>query len=168
MAITNWITSTEVVSLAVKRGSYDKAIIEGNISLAQMKYLRKFLGDDFFNEINDEIVADNISSDNTALLTYLKPALAYFIVFESFFENEFKQTTKGSMSDLSEFGQKPSAAQLELRRQDLMNKANSWLDLAQEFIRDQRKITSTKYPNYSEGLSDTNQAKNNHYWIPND
>lgn len=168
MAITNWITSTEVVSLAVKRGSYDTAIIEGNISLAQMKYLRKFLGDDFFNEINDEIVADNISTDNTALLIYLKPALAYFIVFESFFENEFKQTTKGSMSDLSEFGQKPSAAQLELRRQDLMNKANSWLDLAQEFIRDQRKITSTKYPNYSEGLSDTNQAKNNHYWIPND
>lgn len=164
MAITNWITSTEVVALAVKRNSYDTAIIEGNIGLTQMKYIRPFLGDDFFNEINDSI--GSLSADNTALMVYLKYGLAYLVIYESFWQNEMKQTTKGAMVDLSEYGQKPSSAQLELARTDLLNKANSWLDLAQQFITDQQEIDSSKFPNYESGTSDKAQKSTSTYYVP--
>lgn len=165
-AITNWITADEVRSLAVKRTSFDTAIIEPNIPLAQRIHIYKFLGKDFYNEINAEIIASNLSEDNTALLVYLKKALAYFVLWESFFEMESKQTTKGMMQDLSEFGQKPSGKDLEIRRQDLLDKANKWLDLSQEYINEAQEDDSSKFPNYSAGISDTAQKSTVTVFIP--
>jgi hypothetical protein len=97
---------------------------------------------------------------------YLKYALAFFVIYESFWQTEMKQTTKGSMTDISEFGQKPSSAQLNLAHVDLLNKANSWLDLAQQFISDQQKITPSKFPNYQAGVSDSAQNSTSTYYVP--
>jgi hypothetical protein len=85
MAVTNWMTSEEVRTNAVKRTNFDTNVIDGNIYLCQVKYLKSFLGSDFYNEIHAQVVAEDISAENTLLLDdYLKYALAYFVSMSLF------------------------------------------------------------------------------------
>lgn len=167
MAVTNWMTSEEVRANAVKRTNFDTNVIDGNIYLCQVKYLKSFLGSDFYNEIHAQVVVDDISAENTLLLDdYLKYALAYFVLYESFWELNFKQTTKGSVMDYDELSNPVTSQQLDIKRNDFLDKANSWLDLAQDHIKTIQDSDSTKFPNYSVTLSDSSQDSFSHTYIP--
>lgn len=158
MSITNLITAAEVVSIAVKKTAYDTAKMEGNIPLAQLKYLKPFLGLDFYNELVSQ-APSSYTPDNQILVdVYLKKALAYFVVYETFWENQVKETNKGNVMNQGEFISQPEDTKLEMKWRDYLSKGNSWLSFTQEYIEEQQDADSSKFANYSKGVSD--EAKN--------
>lgn len=165
MAITNLITAANVVTYAVKKTTYDTTRITQNIPLVQEVYLRPFLGDDFY----EEIVAayGGYSSEQTDLMdNYIVPGLSYFVLYESFWENQVKETNAGNVLTTTEFSQNPSEKQLELKRSDYLDKGNKWFNMAQKFIEDSQETTPTLFANYSATLSDNAQESTSNIFIP--
>lgn len=157
MAINAFITSDEIRTRAVKKQTFDTEIIDGNIVLAQERHVRPVLGEDYYSELQSQS-PNSYTADNAAVMEYLKNALAYFVLYESFAEQTVKLTNKGAMVDLSPTSEPASDAMLNMRRTDLMSKAQSWLKIMRDFIRDAQDDDATKYPLFSTGYADDAQS----------
>ena len=165
MAITNLITAGEVVSKGVKKTSYDTTKITQNIPFSQERWIRPFLGDDFY----DELIAasGSFNTEQTDLMdNYIKPALSYFVLYDTFWENQIKEMNAGNVLAQTDFTSQPSTRMLEIKRNDLKEKANIWLNHAQKFIEDTIDSDSSKFTNYSAGLSDYAQRSGSNVYIP--
>ena len=80
---TEMITVQEVKDIAIVNSNLDTAYIDQYILYSQRFYIRKFLGNDFYEELLDQIENATLTTDNTNILVYIKNALAHYIVYES-------------------------------------------------------------------------------------
>lgn len=149
-AKTEIISCEEVRELALKTATFDDALIEDYILPAQRQYLRPFLGDDFYDEILDQ--AENVGTltadNNTLIDDYLKPMLAYYIVYDAFPSIAVNITSRGIMVNESETSVAASSSTQSMLRQNYLSMGERWEKDADKFIKDQQEADSTKYPDY--------------------
>lgn len=167
MALTEWMTTTEVKTMAVHKTSFDDSVIDDHIFLAQYRYLRPALGDDFYEEIEAQVAASSISADNTTLLNdYLKKALAHFVLYMCFYKHNFQESSKGTRRELSDYSEPVSGSDMENKRSNLLEIAQIWLNSAQQYIEKAQESDSSKFPNYSSNITDEAQEGFNQEYIP--
>jgi len=158
MTTTEIITTTEVRDLALRTSTFDAKLLEDYILPAQRQYLRPFLGKDYYNEILTQVEASTLSADNSTLLnSYLKPALAYFVVYDAFPNISMNITNKGIFINESETSQSASGGDRGGLRQNVSSMAERWRKDAKQFIRDEQDDDSAKFPDFSD--QDTNKNK---------
>lgn len=147
-ATTEIITTTEIIDLAVPfKAGFDSRIFDNHILKAQRKYVRVFLGDDYYEEILTQVEGSSLSSDNNTLLeSYLKPMLAHYIVYERIPYLREKITNSGVMNDFNNYSSQSN--QIGYMRNQLLADAQDYEKQADQFIRDAQEDDSTKYPDY--------------------
>ena len=167
MAKTSWITADQVRTFAVRKTEFDTTIVEPLIYPTQVKYMRKFLGNDFYDEIHAEVEAASISTDNQTLLDdYLKPALAFFVIGESVIDQHYKLTNNGFVVNQSANDVAVEAKDIDIIRQNYFAKGNDLLAVAQQYIHDAQKSDSSKFSNYSSLISDDGRGATTFEYIP--
>ena len=68
MAIAKFISETYIKENSIVNGNVDDKYIGSTIILCQKMYLIDILGTALYNEINNEIVAGTVSTDNANLI----------------------------------------------------------------------------------------------------
>lgn len=148
---TEIITTSEIKTHAITNTNLDVAYLEQYILLAQRKYIRKFLGNDFYEEILGQV--DNtatLTSDNSTLLEdYIKPCLAHYVVFESLPQIRNQISKGGVFNNLSETADVVSGGDYDRIRNDYIAKAEAFEYEIDYFIEDARDDDATKYPLYN-------------------
>lgn len=142
------MTAAEVKSQAIVDSNFDTAYIDQYILMAQRKYIKPFLGTDFYDEITDEIDT-TLSSDNDTLLDdYIKPALAHYVIYESLPQLRNQIAKGGVFLNLSETSDAASDLGYGQIRDDYIAKAEALRVQADNFIQEEQDDDSTKYPLY--------------------
>jgi len=143
------MTTAEVKTNALVNANIDTAYLDQYILLAQRKYFRKFLDNDFYEELLTQIAASSLTSDNSTLLeSYIKPALAHYIVYESLPQLRNSIDKGGVYLNLSETSDAVSDFGYGQVRDDYLAKADALREEIDFFIKDAQKDDSTKYPLY--------------------
>lgn len=149
-ATTKIITVEEIKTNAIVNSNLDTAYLDQYILITQRKYLRAFLGEDFYEEILDQL--DNtatLTSDNETLINdYIKPCLAHYIVYESLPQIRNQIAKGGVFNNLSETGDVASGQDYDRMRNDYIVKAETFESEIDYFIKKQQDSDSTKYPLY--------------------
>lgn len=147
---TEIITTSEIKSTAVVNSNLDTAYLDQYILMTQRKYIRPFIGTDFYDEILDQL--DNtatLTADNTTLInSYIKPALAHYVVYESLPQVRNQITKGGVFNNLSDTSDIASGQDYGRLRDDYLIKAETFIKEIDLFIKDQQETDSTKYPLY--------------------
>ncbi len=158
-ATTEIITTTEIIDLAIPlKAGFEPRFFEKWILKAQRQYIRPFLGDDFYEELLDQVEGATLTADNTALLDdYLKPMLAHYIVFERLPEINDHVSNSGTMSDFNEFSNASGNTGKGLVRNQKYADAQHYEQQADQFIKDEQQDDSTKYPLYDCGTRSSNK-----------
>lgn len=160
--LTEIITPAEVISLSLSEGAFDPALIELDIIVAQRKYIRPFLGDEFYDEIVDQVENSTLTPDNQELLDdYLKSALAYFIIDSAWARIAVNISSKGIVKNTSETTTPASANESHLIRNSYRTKADDWLNEAEYFIGKQKENDNTKYPLFRQDCATSDRSVRN-------
>ena len=81
---TLFLTSKDFTKYYNIDNSYDFfCTIKPGINEVQQQYLKPILGDDFFDQIMDQIADDSVSANNAVILTMAKRAAAPLAIYES-------------------------------------------------------------------------------------
>ena len=156
---TEIITTTEIIDLAIPlKAGFEPRYLSKWILKAQRQYIRPFLGDDFYEEITDQVENTTLTADNTALLdNYLKPMLAHYVVYERLPMINDHISNSGTMSDFNEFSNASGNTGKGLVRNQMLADAGNFEEQADQFIKDEQEDDSTKYPLY--GCGERNVSK---------
>lgn len=143
------MTSTEVKSLAIVDSKIDTAYFDQYILMCQRKYIRPFLGNDYYEELLTEIAGSSLTSDNnTVLEDYIKPALAHYIVYESLPQLRNSVNKGGVFLNVSETADAASDLGYGQIREDYQGKAEALRCEIDYYIKDAQDDDGTKYPLY--------------------
>lgn len=147
-ATTQIITTSEVLSNAVVNSNFDTAYIDQYILFSQRKYLRYFLGEDFYDEILGQVDdTSTLTADNSTLLeNYIKPCLAHYVVYESLPQVRNQLAKGGVFNNLSETGDVASGQDYGRLRDDYLAKAEALRKEITIFIKNQQNSDGTKFP----------------------
>jgi len=147
---TEIITTSEVKTLAVVNSNLDTAYIDQYILMTQRKYIRPFLGTDYYDEILDQLDdTSTLTADNSTLITsYIKPALAHYVVYESLPQVRNQIAKGGVFNNLSETSDIASGQDYGRLRDDYLIKAETFIKEIDLYIKDQQDVDGTKYPLY--------------------
>jgi len=154
-------TASEVISKAFTNLNTDPTLVKDSyIETAQIRHIKPILAngvvklsDSLYQEIVDQ---NNTATDNLILLDdYIKPCLAFFVLFEVLPHLHVNTTSAGLQLPSSDFSSTASDAQRALIRKDAIDKGNSLVDKMTEFIEDESN--EGKYPKYyaSRNVSNT-------------
>jgi hypothetical protein len=154
---TEMITTAEVQSLALVDSNLDPAYLDQYILTSQRHYIRKFIGNDWYEELLTQIAASSLTADNTNAMVYIKRALAHFVVFESLPQIRTQIQKGGVYSNISETSEPATAADYGNTRNDYLVKAEREREELAWYIKDVREDTPTAYPLYS-GTSEQNSG----------
>lgn len=146
---TEIITIAEVESNALKTATFDDALIEDFILPAQRHYLKPFLGSDYYDEILTQVENTSLTSDNSTLLNdWIKPMLAYYIVYDAFPSIRANVTSRGIMINESETSVAASSSDFAMLRQNYLSMAERWKKDCEDYINDVKDSDSSKYPDF--------------------
>lgn len=147
---TEMITTSEIKTQAIVNSNLDAAYLDQYILFSQRKYLRTFLGEDFYDEILSQVDdTSTLTTDNSTLLeSYLKPMLAHYVVYESLPQIRNQIAKGGVYLNLSETADAASDLDYSRTRNDYLAKAEAWKQETDYFIKKQQDTDSTKYTLY--------------------
>ena len=151
MALTTPImTVSEVKTLAVVNSNLDTAYLDQYIIDSQRQYIRDYLGNDFYEELLDQIdnTATLTSDNNTLIEDYIKPSLAHYVVFESLPQIRNQITKGGIYNNTSDTSEASSALDFGNLRTDYITKGERLREEIDFFIKDYRKTNTNAYPLY--------------------
>ena len=154
MAVTTEIiTATEIIDLAVpNKTGFEVRFFANHILKNQIKYVRPFLGDDYYEDLRDKVAAGTLSSDDTALLdNYLKPMLAHYIMYERLPYIHNKIQNSGVMNDFNEFANSGSSRTLAMMRDQYYTDAQDFEKQADQYVIDAQDDDFSKFPLYKCG-----------------
>lgn len=150
MAVTTEIiTTTEIIDLVVpQKAAFEARFFEKDILRCQIKYLRPILGTDYYEDLRDKVAGSTTNANDDALLGYLKPMLANYILYEvlPFIQN--KITNSGVMSDFNEFANNTESKGLQMMRDQYLTNGQDFEAQAVQFIEDTQDDDSTAFPLY--------------------
>jgi len=143
------MTVAEVKTNAIVDSNIDTAYFDQYILLAQRKYLRKFLGNDYYEELLTQIAASSETSDNATLIDdYIKPALAHYVVYESLPQLRNSVNKGGVFLNLSDTADAVSDFGYGQIREDYLAKADALREEIEYYVNDAQDSDSTKYPDF--------------------
>lgn len=129
----------------VINGNVDSEILEPFILLAQNVHIETIVGTKLYNNIIDEIIADNLSADNQDLLdNYLQPALLQWSLYESLPFINYKLTNKAISTKNSDNSDAVELDELHYLRTTVRDVAEYMSERATKFL----KTNESTYPLY--------------------
>lgn len=149
------MTTAEVKTIALVNSNIDVAYLDQYGLHSQRKYIRSFLGNDFYEELLDEIENSTETADNLAVLVYIKDALAHYIVYESLTQLRTQISKGGVNVNLSATGEPASDLNYGNIRNDYIMKAESFREEIDFYIKDYREDNPTAYPLYCKSQKQT-------------
>ena len=113
------ITATEIVDIALTNkknvtGFFNDTLID----IAQENHIKEVLGKDFYDDIVAKNTAATLNADETILLGFIKPALAFYCKLEALADMQMNTTAKGIRVLDDDF----STAATDSQRKDLATK----------------------------------------------
>lgn len=145
-ATTEIITTTEVLD-KIPNNDFDPALVAKYIIKAQRKYIRPLLGEDFYDEILTQSAAASLTSDNTTLVnSYVKPCLAYYIIYESLPQIKNNISSSGVIELDHEFTRPANRGDYAALRSQILTDADDWRVEVIKFIQDSQEDDSSKFP----------------------
>ncbi len=137
MAETALITATEVIDITAVGSQIDITLLEKHISKSQLKHIKPLVGEDLYETLQNETVAETYTGSNESLLTdYLKPALAHYTLYEALPLIRQKIVNKGIMIGKSEFSEGSDFIEFKYLRDEQLNNARFYAAEALKFICD--------------------------------
>ena len=145
---TEMINVTEVKEIAIVNSNIDTAYLDQYVLYSQRFYIRKFLGNEFYEELLDQIENTTLTPDNTNVLVYIKDALAHYIVYEGLPQIRNQISKGGIFNNLNATSEPASDLSFGNTRQDYLMKAERFREEITFYIEDIRNDTPTAYPLY--------------------
>jgi len=152
------MTVAEVKTNAIVDSNIDTAFFDQYILMAQRKYIRGFLGNDYYEELLTQIAASSETSDNSTVIdSYIKPALAHYVVYECLPQLRNQIAKGGVFLNLSDTADAVSDLGYGQIREDYLAKADALREEIDFYIQDAQDDDSSKYPLYC-GTSNQNSG----------
>lgn len=144
---TEIITVDEVKSATIPDTNFDTSLLSRYIFIAQSRYIKPVLGDDFYEEMVEQVDGSTLTADNTALLDdWIKPALAYFVTYLALPQIRNEITEKGIMNNSSETSDASSTGDYASLRSSMLDLAQVHTNNITTFVNSAQDDDSTKYP----------------------
>ncbi len=142
------ITAQQVVDKVIPRKNLSLTFFKDlSIKLAEKKYFRDVIGEDFLNELIDQNDGDSLSADNKTLLDdHLKDALAYFVVTEALNHMHIDMSNAGLTTLGTEFTSPVTAAQKAQLQSFFRENGEVLRKEMVKFLVDAQDDDDTKYP----------------------
>lgn len=115
--------------------SNDIDIITGE---KQISFVRKVLGKALYNQLLDQVENETLSNENIALLTYIKPWLAWQVFASYINRANIHSTASGLVVNVDENYAQPDKDQLANLRSEAYNSAKTREDLTIEFLKENK------------------------------
>ena len=158
---TEIITAQEVMDYTTLDLGFDIDYFTNYILSTQRKYVRDLLGKDYYDEILTQVEGASLTPDNTIIVDdFLKPMLAHYIIFEVMPAVRTQFVNQGAMINDTEFSDSSSSFDYSGMRNFFSSEGDLWKNQTDQYIKDEKKEDSTKYPLYkscSETLPQTNK-----------
>lgn len=146
MAATNWITEDYIKKNSVVTEATDVKILISSIDWCQDYYIKKILGSNLWNEINDEIEAESVSTANRTLLDeWILKALLKYVLYESTTDFFIKYMNKGLLTPTADGYTTPSQDSIDKAKLEIKNKAEWYSQQATNFL----MANNSTYPKYT-------------------
>jgi hypothetical protein len=140
------ITSSEIIQLILPNKNFDNALLNDSIPLAELKYLRKAIGKELYNQLAVQQAAQQYTGLNETLISaYLKPCLARYAVYEAMPLIKAEITSNGLQTPSIEYNQPVSDADFAMLRGKMLADAELMLREMLEYI----KENSGSFPAYT-------------------
>ncbi len=139
------ITTQQIVDNVIPGKSIDQALLQNDIVLAEERYIETALGTDLYVKLR----AGTLDADHQELLdTYVIPALARFVVYEAMPQMHVNITSAGLVINNTEFSDAASSKAVAVSRNNMLSKAEHFRGRMIQFILDEQKLDSSKFPDY--------------------
>ncbi len=159
---TEIITESEVKTIAIPDTNFDTSIIERYIFSAQTRYIKSVLGDDFYEEIVDQVANTTLTPDNTEILNdWIKPTLAYFTIYLALPQIRNEITEKGIMNNSSETSDASSNSDYASLRGSMLGMAQGWVNNIITFVKEAQDDDPSKFPLFGDCPSDNQFGSTN-------
>lgn len=146
---TEIITSQECIDIALQNNiNFDKSILDKYVIGAQRTYLKSTIGETFYNQILDMVeTTSTMTSDNqTVINSFIKPMLAFFIVWEAMPESRNNITNQGIMINRTEFSNQSDKFDFSTLRNAVFRQGEIYQRDLIDYINTQKELNSSKYP----------------------
>lgn len=131
----NLITVTDVKTICLSKVTYDVQKFAPFVEMAELGFIKPFLGDDFYDSIRTQYLANNLSTDNAILVnTYLKKAHAWLTLHKALPFIQMDITNSGIQINNSEYASSGTDKQRGDLVSEAMNNGNTYLREAKKFL----------------------------------
>lgn len=138
------MTAREIIDEVLPAKNMDEALLQDNIELAELKYIKRNLGDTYYAQLQSEVLAQTFTGLNEDLLVdHIKPTLARYVVYEALPMMKAEITANGIQmprTDMSDPVNETSYAGL---RNKLMSDAELLMAELMDFVKEQRSSFPT-------------------------
>ncbi len=146
------VTAIQVSEITSQRKGFDVALIEKHILEAEWKYIKPFLGDTLFNTLGTENTSGTFTSSNETLLNeYVRPALAWWTMYEALPQIHVQLSSAGLQKNSTEFSTAVSGGEFGTFRQSIASSAEVAMERMREYLND----NSTTFTTWSMSKSGT-------------
>lgn len=161
MATALFITTEDIKKFTALNGNVDNDKFVQFIKIAQETHIQGFLGTNLYDKINDDIIADDLVSPYTTLVSkYIKPMLCHWAMVEYLPFSAYTIANKGVYKHNSENSDSVSIEELNLLIEKERKIAQSY---TQRFL-DHICNNSSLYPEYNTNSNgDQFPEKNSHF-----
>ena len=161
MATALFITTEDIKKFTALNGNVDNDKFVQFIKIAQETHIQGFLGTNLYDKINDDIIADDLASPYTTLVSkYIKPMLIHWAMVEYLPFSAYTIANKGVYKHNSENSETVSIEELNLLIEKERKIAQSY---TQRFL-DHICNNSSLYPEYNTNSNgDQFPEKNSHF-----
>lgn len=137
--------------------SVDDALLAPIIDMSQMTHIQLALGSAFYDLLQDQIVNDNLTAVNEALIRdYIQPALAKWTEYDSVPLLAYSMTNKSLLVRTAENADRTSLEEVKWFRQSIRDNA----EFLMKRLNNELQINMTLYPVWASQSSLQNVKRN--------
>ena len=120
--------------LAYIESNYDQAQLRQLIVDTQQYRIKSIIGSGLYDELSDQITNNTLTSLNTTLLSYIRPAFRYFVLTEGVEIFTYKIRNKGVMTLSSDNGQPVSLDVLDRLMRFFEDRAQEYAKRCERYL----------------------------------
>ena len=121
-----YISETQLKENTIIDENVDVKVIADTIDLCQDKYITPLIGTALDNELQTQVGANTVTSDNTTLLVYIQNALKYWVLYEGVDIFTYKFRNKSVMKMNSENSNSIDTEEIRRLMEIIRSGALSW------------------------------------------